>query len=237
MRGDVRIASRQRRALEARANDAARADGVGGMLIDERTVWVGRPFGFLVSNDTPYTRWYRVSVTDLAPEQYVLYTQDQQISAEDLIEMPARTPGAAASEMEFTLVLGGIGQQGPHNPQRFEVIILEYNVADSNGPNRVLERIALQWIPTPRHDEIGVETRPRRLVCDPGSTRLVSRWRSSMAVTCPIEGRLSVQHSVDGAERGDKDPGLPPGRRCPWIVPFPRWRRRRCAAHFRWGAN
>jgi hypothetical protein len=192
MLGNARITSKQRQKIAVVAADE-RSEGLRQVVIDERTVWTGKPFGFAVGNGTRYERWYRVSVTDLTPDDYVLYTQDQQISGEDFVPVPP------SGEAIFTVITGGMDERQPSQPQPFEVIVLEYALPDEDSPHSITAHFELQWIPGSRPEDIAVETFPEAVPVRPWDRRARFEIMVSNRGHLPVSVGLRVGPSGNGA--------------------------------------
>src|SRR4051812_16987611 len=127
MQANAHFSAKRRQKLDA-DNATEDDDGLRGIVVDEHTLWTAKPLEFLLTNASPYERWYRVSVTDLTVEEYVLYTDQQQICTEDFVA------AAPQAQVAFTLVLGGTEQKQPRQPRRFSIIVMEFSLPEENAP-------------------------------------------------------------------------------------------------------
>lgn len=177
----------------------ARPDGAGAVVVDDQTVWTGRPFEVTVENkDGRLTFWYRIYVTNLDPGDYALSTSDGTAIGEGLIPL---LPGG---RLVVTGSVGAADGAQPSGPRPFEVRVYEFATPDENGPNRFAGGLEWLWIPTPQASEVAVSAAPETVKVRP--------WQRQAHFDIAVANRsyLPVAVALRVAEAGDGKAGGQP---------------------------
>jgi hypothetical protein len=222
MSSDVRLDSLPRETIppHATAGEAA----LTALAVDDKSFWTGKKeYQLNVTNQHPFTRWYRVVITNLKPveeycifyrviradgaveEDYSRYSQFDALGIDHMIEV------GQGEVLQFWLVLGGDSQLEPETTRAFEVVVQEFAVPEERALQGEIWREGLQWIARPDLHQVELHVLNGKVKQPPTILARLLPWRRTPPCQILLDNRSSVPIAatfrIDPSEE-NKDIGL-----------------------------